>query len=163
MPDPEVTIYENSMGRQLETKIPVMTEIVPDLWMGGACGSVLPEEIRHIVSMIGGIGYEVTHPLHSVLIVHWTDDLLQPLDQLDVLAQWVNSCAGPVLVHCGAGLNRAGVVVARALILGGMSADEAISLIREKRSEHCLTNPHFEKYLRNAGLCLRIFLFYVNL
>jgi protein-tyrosine phosphatase len=52
-----------------------------------------------------------------------------------------------VLVHCQAGLNRSGVVVARALMADGMSAVEAVSLIRERRSPACLCNPAFERWL----------------
>ena len=36
----------------------------------------------------------------------------------------------------------------RALVLGGMTADDAIALIREKRSPACLCNPSFERWLR---------------
>lgn len=145
-----VTIYGQSMGQQTETKIPLMTEIVPNLWVGGAAGSVLPENFRHVVSLIGGIGYEVKHPIHSVVITHWNDDLEQDLSQVDALALWVNSCfpTGPVLVHCGAGLNRSSLVAARALMFTGMPSGNAIALLRAKRSEYCLTNPHFEKWLR---------------
>lgn len=38
-----------------------------------------------------------------------------------------------VLVHCTEGLNRSGVVVARALMVMGRSAGEAIRLVRERR------------------------------
>jgi len=62
----------------------------------------------------------------------------------------VNACRedGPTLVHCQAGLNRSSLVAARALVLGGMTADDAIALIREKRSPACLCNPAFERWLR---------------
>lgn len=54
-----------------------------------------------------------------------------------------------VLVHCQAGLNRSSLVVARVLMLReSMTADEAIALIREKRSPVCLCNPNFEAWLR---------------
>jgi protein-tyrosine phosphatase len=154
MPETDVTIFGSSMGKTTETKIPLMTEVIPGLWVGGACGSLLPEEIRHVVSLIGGIGYEVKHPLHSVLIAHWNDDAEQDLGQVGPMAQWVNSCfpTGPVLVHCGAGLNRSSVVAARAMMLTGMSADDAISLLRSRRSEYCLANPHFEKWLRRQDI-----------
>jgi protein-tyrosine phosphatase len=63
---------------------------------------------------------------------------------------WVNACraAGPTLVHCQAGLNRSSLVIARALILSGMPSVAAIALIREKRSPACLSNPSFERWLR---------------
>jgi protein-tyrosine phosphatase len=38
-----------------------------------------------------------------------------------------------VLVHCTEGLNRSGVVAARALMATGRTADEAISLVRHRR------------------------------
>jgi protein-tyrosine phosphatase len=40
------------------------------------------------------------------------------------------------------------LVTARALVLSGLTADEAIALIREKRSPACLCNPSFERWLR---------------
>jgi protein-tyrosine phosphatase len=51
-------------------------------------------------------------------------------------------------VHCQAGLNRSSLVIARALILSGMPSVAAIALIREKRSPACLSNPSFERWLR---------------
>jgi len=39
-------------------------------------------------------------------------------------------------------------VVARLLMRGGMTADEAITLLREKRSPQVLCNLTFERYLR---------------
>lgn len=38
-----------------------------------------------------------------------------------------------VLVHCTEGLNRSGVVAARALMFMGRTADEAVSLVRHRR------------------------------
>ena len=38
-----------------------------------------------------------------------------------------------VLVHCTEGLNRSGVVAARALMVMGRTAEEAISLVRQQR------------------------------
>ena len=74
----------------------------------------------------------------------------QALEQVEAIARWVNACreTGPVLVHCQAGLNRSSLVVARALMLAGKSAEDAISTLREKRSPACLCNHAFEEYLR---------------
>ncbi|WP_073948270.1 protein-tyrosine phosphatase family protein [Streptomyces kebangsaanensis] len=56
-----------------------------------------------------------------------------------------------VLVRCYSGYNRSGLVVAHALIHQGRSADEAIRLVRARRSPWALHNELFVDYLR-AGL-----------
>ncbi len=56
-----------------------------------------------------------------------------------------------VLVRCYSGYNRSGLVVAHALVRQGRSADEAIRLIRARRSPWALHNELFVDYLR-AGL-----------
>ena len=141
--------------------VPYISEIVPNLWQGG-CPSpmdgpsipriILPPAIRHVVTLYPGPGqYRVKQPLDSQVVVRMNDSTSQSLEQVDVLAAWVNVCAtmAPVLVHCQAGLNRSGLVVGRALMYRGMSADEAIELIRTQRSPSALCNPAFEGYLRS--------------
>lgn len=56
-----------------------------------------------------------------------------------------------VLVRCFHGYNRSGLVVAHALIRQGRSAEEAIRLIRTRRSPWALHNELFVAYLK-AGL-----------
>jgi protein-tyrosine phosphatase len=58
-----------------------------------------------------------------------------------------------VLVHCTEGLNRSGVVIARALMEMGMSSTEAIDLVRRRRGPSvdgfaALGNPAFVDWLR---------------
>jgi protein-tyrosine phosphatase len=58
-----------------------------------------------------------------------------------------------VLVHCTEGLNRSGIVVARALMEMGHSAGEAIDLVRRRRGTSvdgfpALGNPGFVDWLR---------------
>ena len=57
-----------------------------------------------------------------------------------------------VLVRCQAGINRSGLVMGIVLMLEGYSADEAINLMRTKRSSAVLINRSFEKYLRELKL-----------
>jgi protein tyrosine phosphatase len=52
-----------------------------------------------------------------------------------------------VLIRCQAGWNRSGLITALVLIREGMSAREAIDLIRKTRSEWALCNKSFEKFL----------------
>ena len=52
-----------------------------------------------------------------------------------------------VLVHCWAGLNRSGVVTARALMFMGRSVDEAIAAVRAARGTSALFNADFVEWL----------------
>ena len=52
-----------------------------------------------------------------------------------------------VLIRCQAGLNRSGLITALTLILAGYEPAEAITLIRNKRSEYALFNKHFVTWL----------------
>ncbi len=60
---------------------------------------------------------------------------------------------GPVLVHCQAGLNRSGLITALALMHLGRTADEAIRLLRDRRSPVVLCNRSFERALRDFTIC----------
>jgi len=52
-----------------------------------------------------------------------------------------------VLVRCQAGWNRSGLVTALVMMKDGMPAEEAIKLLRQKRSPFALCNATFEKWL----------------
>jgi protein-tyrosine phosphatase len=54
-----------------------------------------------------------------------------------------------VLIRCQAGWNRSGLIMALVLMREGYTADEAINLIRQKRSPHALCNKGFENWLRS--------------
>lgn len=135
----------------IDFDVPFVSEIADNLWQGGCeNGLVLPKTFKHLVSLYPWESYDVEHELGSHLTIKAYDSLDQAMDQIDAVAAWVNVVrkTGPVLVHCQAGLNRSGLVVARALMLEGMTAGAAISLIREKRSPAALCNPAFEEWLR---------------
>jgi protein-tyrosine phosphatase len=54
-----------------------------------------------------------------------------------------------VLVTCAQGRNRSGLVSGLVLVTNGLSADEAVSLIRSKR-RNALSNTHFVRCLQRA-------------
>lgn len=132
--------------------VPYISELAEGLWQGGCeTGLVLPKFIHHVVSLYPWERYIVKHELTSEVYVRLYDNLEGvALEQIEALARWINVCrqTGTVLVHCQAGLNRSSLVAATALILDGMSVDEAVALVREKRSPACLCNPSFEKHLK---------------
>lgn len=57
-----------------------------------------------------------------------------------------------VLVRCQAGINRSGLTMGLVLMLEGYTADEAIKLMRTKRSSSVLINESFERYLKELKL-----------
>lgn len=131
--------------------VPFISRITDDLWTGGCeSGLVLPKHIEHVVSLYPWESYEVRHEVRSFLTVRMYDDLAGPaLGEIDAIAAWVNACrsTGVTLVHCQAGLNRSALIAARALMLDGRSAAEAIALLRDQRSPAVLCNPSFERFL----------------
>jgi protein-tyrosine phosphatase len=52
-----------------------------------------------------------------------------------------------VLVHCEAGLNRSGLIVALALVRAGMKGTDALATIRARRHADCLCNDTFAAYI----------------
>lgn len=133
--------------------VPFLTEITPGLWQGGtADGLVLPGHIAHLVSLYPWESYWVRHELGSRVEVRMRDSIGADMRLVGHLARWVQECraTGPVLVACQAGLNRSSLVMARVLMLNGLTAVEAIEMIREKRSPACLCNPAFEAWLLAA-------------
>lgn len=134
----------------MEFDVPFISEIAPNLWQGGCRdGLVLPEFIDHIVSLYPWGQYTTGTNVQTSMTVRMYDSVDQAFDQVDAIAKWINECrkTGVVLVHCQAGLNRSSLVAARALMLDGMSAEQAIATLREKRSPACLCNKAFELHL----------------
>lgn len=130
--------------------VPYITEIAPNLWQGGCkSGLVLPTHINFLVSLYPWERYTITHEMRGELYVKMYDDPNQATDEIEDIAKMVNVWRkrGAVLVHCQAGLNRSSLVVAKALMLEGMTAQQAINTIRDKRSPACLCNGGFEQWL----------------
>ena len=133
-----------------EFDVPYISHINRNLYMGGCeQGLILPAEIQHVVSLYPWEAYSIAHEVTSYLAFRLYDSLEQAMDQIEDIARWVANRLddGPTLVHCQAGLNRSGLVSARALMIRGFSAKAAISLLREKRSPAVLCNTAFEDYL----------------
>lgn len=130
--------------------VPFITQVADNLWQGGCTdGLILPTHINYVVSLYPWERYEIRHNVRGELYIRMYDDPNAALDQIEDLAETVNKWRkrGTVLVHCQAGLNRSSLVVARALMLDGMTARDAIKHLRESRSPACLCNAGFERYL----------------
>jgi protein-tyrosine phosphatase len=72
------------------------------------------------------------------LLIHWPikDGPIPPVETLDAIASFIVTrleVGSVVYVHCRAGMNRSALVVARVLMERGVSAREAIDLVRARR------------------------------
>jgi len=56
-----------------------------------------------------------------------------------------------VATRCQMGWNRSSLIVALVLLEEGYKAQEAINLIREKRSPAALCNPEFVRFLKKVS------------
>lgn len=139
-------------------------EIVPGLSMGGhlyldpATGDtpvVVGSEFEVVVSLFQCDGHGPAAGTEH----HFLDIPDRPLevDQLIRVSGLVAVTADAVgagrrvLVRCQYGYNRSGLVTAAALVRLGHPIEDAIALIRRKRSEWALHNQAFVEYLM-AGL-----------
>lgn len=123
-----------------------------NLYQGGCRNMLtLPKYIAHLVSLYPWEQYDVVHDLDSRLEVRMYDSVDDAPDMRQVvrIATWVNAVRqyGPTLVHCQAGLNRSGLVAATALILEGKTAEQAIKMLRDSRSDAVLCNERFVEML----------------
>lgn len=143
-------------------------EIVPHLFMGGhdrlgrpgeefyAVTVRVADEFDTVISLYErkgcGPADGVEHHRHLFPDGHLLEDDAVELKRLAQLAALRVAQERRVLVRCQAGLNRSGLVVAMTLMALGYEPDDAIDLIRERRSPHALFNGSFVDYLR-SGVC----------
>lgn len=140
------------------------SEIVPGLWMGGhefRGGSgrlefaVVHDEFDVVQSLLRLPGYGpdpgVEHHVWPIPDGPLDGTQLAGVIRLARAANEALDAGRRVLVRCYHGYNRSGLVIAHALAQRGDSADQAIQLIRARRSSWALHNELFVEYLR-AGL-----------
>lgn len=131
-------------------EVPLISHIHDNLYLGGCIDGVqLPDEFKYVISLYPWEQYRIGPDTerHEFKLYDSSEEI--PIDEIDAIASMVLECLerGKTLVHCQAGLNRSSLVTALAMMLNGMTAKEAIALIREKRCELCLCNETFEKFL----------------
>ena len=141
LPDRPITVV--ALGQQ--TTVPANTEVLPGLWMGVKPDGPLP--VHHVLDLWAREPTDMEGA--EVYRIHLSDSDTVP-DGIDELARWVNTRwtqGGVVLVHCAAGLNRSGLVLARALMLQGWTARRAIEWLRNVRHPLVLCNRAFVDWL----------------
>jgi protein-tyrosine phosphatase len=131
-----------------------LDEVIDGLWQ--ADGEIAPAELFErgfdLVIDLSGRAVHGYLPIGALYVAHPIHDVerLDDPEAIRVLARLAaaNVRAGRrVVVNCAAGLNRSGVVVARALVELGYAPDEAVALVRRARGEWALCNGFFERWV----------------
>ncbi|MHB9859110.1 protein-tyrosine phosphatase family protein [Streptomyces sp. YIM S03343] len=139
-------------------------EIVPGLWMGGheyrshsgqLAFAVVDDEFDLVQTLLRlpghGPGPGVEHHVWPIPDGPLDGTQLAGVMRLAQAAGDAMEQGRRVLVRCYHGYNRSGLVVAHTLVRQGRTAEEAIRLIRSRRSPWALHNDLFVEYLQ-AGL-----------
>jgi hypothetical protein len=154
--EPFQVAYALERGDESYVDVPVLTEIEPGLWFGGAPEPRAPEGFDFIVNLVAPWTRYDPNGIECVNVtVEDGEVTAEVAKQFGELAYEVNrrrDLGQTILVHCQVGLNRSATVVALALMLRGMKAEDAIRLLREKRHRLVICNPHFERWLLDDEL-----------
>lgn len=153
------------MNYQIEEPLTLWSEIIPNIWVGGTddydivnIPKKLPnfDETRMFDSVISLYAY--SHPVGwqvKELRYGFGDGPLSSPDDsaLERIAEW--GCAeylagNKVGIRCQLGINRSAFLAGKMLIRLGRTPEEAINLIRAKRSERALNNTYFVESLMNT-------------
>ncbi|MFD9443243.1 protein phosphatase [Streptomyces sp. NPDC060006] len=145
------------------------SEIVPGLWMGGHAytgrtGSpefaVVRDEFDLVVTLLRLPGHGpdpgVEHHVWPIPDGPLDGTQLAGVIRLARTAEEALDDGRRVLVRCYHGYNRSGLLVAHALVGAGRTADDAIRLIRSRRSPWALHNELFVEYLRTGLATARL-------
>ncbi|MFX0573828.1 protein-tyrosine phosphatase family protein [Nocardia nepalensis] len=134
-------------------------EIVPQLWMGGhhygsdgvRVPAVVGTEFDVVISLFQadghGPGPGVEHHNLAIPDAALHAEQLAAARELAAIAAAAVRAHRTVMVRCQYGYNRSGLVVAQTLLDLGYSVDDAIALIRRRRSPYALNNEFFVNYL----------------
>jgi protein-tyrosine phosphatase len=107
--------------------------------------------ITAVIDLDGGVDHGIPTAVNQMLYVYFPifDDDLPDLQKLHAVARLAASLVEKgerVLSHCGLGLNRSALVAGLTLTYLGMSGEDAVRLLREKRPG-ALFNDKFAEYL----------------
>lgn len=145
---------------------PLYSEIIPNLFQGGTAETdtihyAWPKgELREkmpfdaVISMYYAARPaewtlpELRHPIKDGEI---SDINLEELKHVVVWGKRHIVDGRKLLVRCQAGLNRSGLVTSLILMSTGYTAQDAITLIRSKRSKWALYNEHYVRWLIEEG------------
>ena len=141
---------------------PLYSEVAPNLFMGGTDDLATIDKAQELKYFNGKNEFDCVVTLYAwAAPANWgveerrfgfpdAEIIEDYLPTIIELAQWAHSkwaSGKKVNIRCQAGLNRSGLVTALTLMISGMSADQAIDTLREKRYSYALCNGEYEHLL----------------
>lgn len=148
---------------------PLISEILPDLFMGGTDDYDTIRFPKPLPSLGAERDFDSVATMYAYAqpmgwyVNEWryglADGSLSDQSRIEIrrIAIWLYGewrAGKKVLSRCQQGWNRSGLVVALILIRAGYSAEDAISLIRERRGRDALCNPDFVDFIYEVEDCL---------
>lgn len=132
--------------------VPLISHVVDNLYVGGHSDRAdLGDFFSHIFSLyVWGAPYK-SHADTQHHAVRMLDSATEDTSLVDEIVPRIVEAldeGGNVLVHCQAGINRSNLTAA--LVLRewkGLTSEQAIAMLREKRSPLVLANKGFERFL----------------
>lgn len=142
-------------GKNGHYSAPLISHIEDNLYVGGCINGVrLDDDFQSVISLYKWERYTLGPDTERHEVTMYDSSETLPAEQLHEIADAVVEAldrGGKVLVHCQAGLNRSNLIAALALIKRGRSAEDAIELLRDRRSPVVLCNEAFEAWLLNGA------------
>jgi len=145
---------------------PLYSEVAPNLFMGGTDDNATIDQAQKLRHFEGSNEFDCVVTLYAwAAPANWgveerrfgfpdANIIEEYIPTIVELAQWAHTkwAAGKkVNIRCQAGLNRSGLVTALTLMISGMSAEDAIKILREKRSDYALCNGEYERWLKHEA------------
>ena len=145
---------------------PLYSEVAPNLFMGGTDDNATIDQAQKLRHFEGSNEFDCVVTLYAwAAPANWgveerrfgfpdANIIDEYIPTIVELAQWAHAkwAAGKkVNIRCQAGLNRSGLVTALTLMISGMSAEDAINTLREKRSDYALCNSEYERWLKHEA------------
>ena len=141
---------------------PLYSEVAPNLFMGGTDDKATIDQAQKLRHFEGSNEFDCVVTLYAwAAPANWgveerrfgfpdANIIKEYIPTIIELAQWAHAkwaSGKKVNIRCQAGLNRSGLVTALTLMISGLSADEAIKILRTKRSDYALCNREYEQWL----------------
>lgn len=156
---PDVREASSHSGKRYKPRT-VWSEIVEGLWQGGTPEDdkynqlkqpyVTPEKFDAVYTLYAyanPVDWFVKEYRYGFMDSYDTGFDVETIREIVVQAHTDWKKGKRVLIRCQAGLNRSGLITALVLIREGYEPKQAISVMREKRSDYVLMNPVFEEWI----------------